>query len=84
MSFLKKGYEKETELSKYVLYLKDKGEDFTIKWSVAEKVCRYICGSRRCDLCLTEKLLIAKADPKTLLNKRFEIVSEWGILTNSH
>ena len=31
MSFRDKGYEKETELPKYVWYLKDKGEDFTIK-----------------------------------------------------
>ena len=28
MSFRNKGYEKGTELSKYVWYLKDKGEDF--------------------------------------------------------
>ena len=35
MSFRNKGYEKGTELSKHVWYLKDKGEDFTIKWSVA-------------------------------------------------
>ena len=67
----KKGHEKKTELSKYVWELKDKGEDFTIKWSVAAKASPYICGSKRCDLCLTEKLLIAKADPRTLLNKSF-------------
>ena len=35
MSFRNKGSEKGTELSKHVWYLKDKGEDFTIKWSVA-------------------------------------------------
>ena len=76
MSFQNKGHEKKTELSKYVWELKDKGEDFTIKWSVAAKPSPYICGSKRCDLCLTEKLLIAKADPRTLLNKRSEIVSK--------
>ena len=75
-SFRNKGHEKKTELSKYVWELKDKGEDFTIKWSVAAKASPYICGSKRCDLCLTEKLLIAKADPRTLLNKRSEIVSK--------
>ena len=31
MSFQNKGYEKETELSKYVWNLKDKGEDFSVK-----------------------------------------------------
>ena len=76
MSFQNKGYEKKTELSKYVWERKDKGEDFTIKWSVAAKVALYICGSKRCDLCLTEKLLIAKADLRALLNKRSEIVSK--------
>ena len=73
MLFRNRGYEKETELSKYIWKLKDQGEDFTIKWSVAAKTSPYICGS---NLCLTEKLLIAKADPRTLLNKRSEIVSK--------
>ena len=76
MSFQNKGHEKKTELSKYVWELKDKGEDFTIKWSVAGKAALYICDSKRCDLCLTEKLLIAKADLRALLNKRSEIVSK--------
>ena len=70
MSFQNKGHEKKTELSKYVWELKDKGEDFTIKWSVAGKAALYICDSKRCDLCLTEKLLIAKADLRALLNNR--------------
>ena len=72
MSFRNTGYEKGTGLSKYVWYLKDKGEDFTIKWSVAAKASTYICGSK----CLTKKLLITKADPRTLLKKRSEIVSK--------
>ena len=76
MSFRNKDHEKKTELSKYVWELKDKSEDFTIKWSVAAKAYLYICGSKRCDLRLIEKLLIAKADPRALLNKRSEIVSK--------
>ena len=76
MSPRNKGHEKKIELSKYVWKLKDKGEDFIIKWSIAAKAFRYICGSKRCDLRLTEKLLIAKADPRTLLNKRSEILSK--------
>ena len=74
MSFWNKGYEKETELSKYVWKLKDKEKDFTIKLSVAAKASPYIC-SKHCDLCLMEKLLVNKAGPRTLLNKRPEIVS---------
>ena len=76
MPFRNRGYQKKTELSKYVWKLKHKGEDFTIKLSVATKSFSYTCGSKHCDLCLTEKLLIAKADPRTLLNKRSEIVSK--------
>ena len=76
MSFRNKDYEKETELSKYVWKFKEKGKDFAIKWSVAAKASPYICGSKRCDLCLTEILLIAKAHPRTLLNKRTTIVSK--------
>ena len=76
MSFRNKGYEKGTELSKHVWYLKDKSEDFTIKWSVAAKASPYICGSKRCDLRLTGNLLNAKGDLRTLLNKRSEIVSK--------
>ena len=51
MSFQNRGYQKETELSKYFWNLKDKGEDFTIKWSVAAKAFPYTCGSKHCDLC---------------------------------
>ena len=42
MSFQNKGHEKKTELSKYVWELKDKGEDFNIKWSIAAKASPYI------------------------------------------
>ena len=76
MSFRNKGHEKKTELSKYVWEVKDKGDNFTIKWSVAAKASRYICASKCCDLYLMEKLLIAKADPRTLLNRISDIVSK--------
>ena len=39
-------------------------------------VCPYICGTRKCDLCLCEKLLIARANSATLLNNRDELVSK--------
>ena len=57
MTFRNKGHEKKTD----VWELKDKVEYFNIKWSVAAKASPYICCSKRCDLCLTRKLLIAKA-----------------------
>ena len=35
----------------------------------------YKCGTRRCDICLTEKTVITAADPSSTLNKRAEVVS---------
>ena len=38
---------------------------------------KYVCGLRKRDLCIYEKLLIARADPNVLLNnKRDELVSK--------
>ena len=36
----------------------------------------HICGTRKCDLCLCEKLMIARANSASLLNKRDELVSK--------
>ena len=65
----------ETALSKYVWELKDEGRPYEIKWNIARKAAPYKCGMRQCDVCLTEKMLIATADPETMLNNRAEIVS---------
>ena len=46
------------------------------KWCIASKTHPYVWGRRKCDLCLTEKLTIIKADPETLLNTRDELVSK--------
>ena len=37
----------------------------------------YVCGTRKCDLCLCEKLLIARVNSASLLNKRDEFVSKY-------
>ena len=37
---------------------------------------KYVCGSQKCDLCICEKLLIARVDPNILLNKTDELVSK--------
>ena len=46
------------------------------KWSIATyaSTCRF--GSRRCDLCLTKKYIIARANHKNLLDKRIELISK--------
>ena len=53
----------ETELSKYLWQLNDNKVDFSLKWEIGAFTSPYKCGTCRCDLCLTEKLLIIRADP---------------------
>ena len=36
----------------------------------------YKCGSRKCDLCLAEKVTIARVEGVGLLNKRTELLSK--------
>ena len=75
--FLKpcKSKEKSAELSKYLWELKNSSINYDLKWFIAFKTHPYTGGTRKCDLCLTEKLVIMKADPKSLLNMH-EFVSK--------
>ena len=75
-SFRNKSKEKSTELFKYIWELKDNSIEHNLKWCIASKAHPYVCGSRKCDLCLAEKLTIIKADSETLLNTRDELVSK--------
>ena len=75
-SFRNRGYEHETELSKHIWELKDNNTEFYLKWSIAAYASPYRCGTRRCDPCLTEKYIIARAEQKYLLNKRTELISK--------
>ena len=65
----------DTELAKHMWALKDRGLTGEITWEIAKRSTPYKCGTRRCDLCLSEKLLIATADTSNLLNKRSELIS---------
>ena len=75
-SFRNKSRQKSTELSNYIWELKENGENYTIDWLIAIKAHSYISGTRKCDLCLCEKLLIARVNSASLLNKRDELVSK--------
>ena len=78
-----KSRQKSTELSNYIWKLKENVENYTIDWLIAMKANPYICGTRKCDLCLCEKLMIARANSANLLNKRDELVSKclhWSVL----
>ena len=55
-SFINKPSEKSTELPKYVWELNERHTNF-INWDIAMKS-QYVSGSRKCDLCFCEKLLI--------------------------
>ena len=74
-SFTHKKYSNETELSKHVWHLKQNKTNFTIKWSIIKKSISYTGGSKRCNLCLEEKISILKEKNNCLLTKRSEIVS---------
>jgi hypothetical protein len=75
-SFKKEAKKHSTELSRYVWQLKKKKKPHTISWSIVTKARPYSNGSKRCDLCLTEKLAIINADKQNLLNKRSELISK--------
>ena len=74
-SFWEKSCKNDTELSKYIWDLQDSSQQYQIKWDIVHHAAPYKCGTRRCDVCLTEKMVIATANPATMLNKRAEIVS---------
>ena len=63
-----------TTLSSHIWKLKDKNISFNIKCSIKAKGHAFLSGSRTCDLCLTEKLVILTEDQRTMLNKRDELL----------
>ena len=77
LSFRNKKYANSTELSKHVWKLKKSGNDqnTNIKWSIITKAAQYSDGSKLCNLCLTEKFFITKAEKSNTLNKRSELIS---------
>ena len=75
-SFRNQKYANSTELSKYIWELKDKNKDYNIQWTIITSAKAYNNISKRCDLCLTEKLHIMKGNKDSLLNKRSEMISK--------
>lgn len=74
-SFKHSKYQNDTELSKLIWQLKENSTPFELSWSIEKKAFPYKCGTRRCDLCLTEKVCIIRANPNGLMNKRTELLS---------
>ena len=61
---------------KVQLELKDRKKEFDIRWSIITRASPYNSSSKRCDLCLTEKLDIIKASKSMILNKGSELISK--------
>ena len=74
-SFNNSKYRNDTELSKLIWNLKEQSTPFEVSWEIESKAFPYKCGTRRCDLCLAEKVCIILAEPKGLINKRTELLS---------
>ena len=75
-SFKHEKHQNSTELSKHIWQLKRNKKPFTINWSIASRAQSYNSESKRCNLCLTEKLHILNAEKHSLLNKRPELISK--------
>ena len=67
---------KDTELSKEVWAVKDKNGTAKISWSIFGRFPPYNPESKRCYLCLNEKVEIDMHKEKHLLNRRCELVSK--------
>ena len=76
LSFKHEKYGNQTELSKYIWNLKREKKIFRVRWNILRKASAYSNLSRKCDLCLTEKLMIISANKSTLLNRRSELISK--------
>ena len=66
----------DTELAKHAWELKDASVEFKIEWQIERQCKPYECGSRACDVCLSEKWVILKNSGADSLNKRNELMNK--------
>ena len=69
-------YAHSTTLSKHIWALKDANKAHSVTWSIQKRAASYTNQTKRCNLCLAEKLAIAKADKTQALNSRTELVAK--------
>ena len=74
-SFQHTKHRNSTELSKHIWTLKENNIDHFILWHILSSRSPYNNASKRCNLCLKEKLLIIHQPELSSLNKRNEHVS---------
>ena len=73
-SFCLAKHRNSIELSKHIWALKDSNIDHSISWHIISSHSSYNSSSKRCNLCLREKLLIICGPDLLSLNKRNELV----------
>ena len=76
-SFNNERYKTDTELAKEVWAVKDKNGTPKISWSIFGRFPPYKPESKRCYVCLNEKVEIAMHKENNLLNRRCEFVSKF-------
>ena len=74
--FRNRGRQHSTTLSTHVWSLKDQGLEPDVRYRIVARARAYSPVTRRCGLCVAEKLAIAKGDPRFMLNKRSEIAGK--------
>ena len=75
-SFRNAPHRNSTELSKHAWALKEAGEGVNISWRIRQRSSAYKRTSKRCNLCLSEKIAIMKSDKASLLNTRCSLVTK--------
>ena len=76
LSFRDPKYSNTTKLSKHIWDLKNSQTTYSIHWSILSHAPAYSNKTKKCNLCLAEKVRILQADKNTLLNTRSELVSK--------
>ena len=76
LSFRNEFYKNDTELSKELWQIKMKNYTPKITWRIIRKCLPYNYNTRKCYLCLNEKLEIALFDKENLLNQITELISK--------
>ena len=74
-SFSSEKYRSKSELSKAIWDIKDKGQKYILKFSIAHQSTPFRAGSKHCNLCLWEKLYIMKGGDN-IINKHDELISK--------
>ena len=65
-----------TTLSRHIWSLKDSGTEYEITWKIVDRGKPYSPASKRCNLCLKEKLYIICKPEMSTLNNRNELASK--------